>query len=213
MINILCYGDSNTFGFVPVMMERYAFNERWTGVLQSILGDEYKIIENGLCGRTTMFDDPCKSGRNGLESISNALEISKPLDLVIISLGTNDLKVKYSAPSNTIAQGIRRIILNIRNYDYEIKCNVPQILVLAPPPLGDKVEIVNKLSEFDKNSISISKELAEKYKLLSEIENVHFFDLGTIVKASDEDQIHFTKESHMIIAKHLSDIIKNIFKY
>ncbi|WP_300370821.1 SGNH/GDSL hydrolase family protein [Brachyspira sp.] len=212
MINILCYGDSNTFGFVPVIMERYAVNERWTGILQYILGDKYRIIENGLCGRTTMFNDPCKSSRNGLHSIDATLEISKPLDLVIISLGTNDLKVKYSAPSNTITQGIKRIISAIRNYDYEIKCNVPKILVLAPPPLGDKVESVNNFSEFDKNSISVSKELSSKYKLLSEQENVYFFDLGSIIKSSEEDQIHFTKESHKIVAEHLAEKIKNIFE-
>lgn len=212
MKNILCYGDSNTFGSIPIECKRYDINERWTGILQKLLGNEYRIIEEGLGGRTSVFDDPHKSGRNGLEYIETAMETHKPLDLVVIALGTNDLKTHFSASSNIIAQGIRRIIYRIRTCEDQMKYKKPDILVLAPPPLGERVEIVNKFSEFNQNSISISKELAEKYRLLSELENVHFFDLGTIVKASDEDQIHFSKESHKIIAEHLAEKIKEIFR-
>ena len=87
----------------------------------------------------------------------------------------------------------------------------PEILLLAPPPVGDKVDIVNDFSGFNQNSVQISKELASKYKLLAEQEKVHFFDLGSIVKPSEKDQIHLDKESHKIIAENLAIEIKNIF--
>lgn len=211
MINILCYGDSNTFGSIPMANKRYSINERWTGILQHILGNNYRIIEEGLGGRTTVFDDPFEHGRNGMAYIEIALETHKPLDLVILSLGTNDVKAHFSATSNLIAKGIKRIIFKIRNSEDPMEYKKPEILLLAPPPIGDKVDIVNNFSGFNQNSVKISKELAEKYKLLAEQEKVYFFDLGSIVKSSEKDQIHLDKESHKIIAENLAREIKNIF--
>ena len=211
MINILCYGDSNTFGSIPMANKRYSIDERWTGILQNILGNDYRIIEEGLGGRTTVFDDPFEPGRNGIAYIEISLETHKPLDLVILSLGTNDVKAHFSATSNLIAKGMKRLIFKIRNSEDPMGYKKPEILLLAPPPVGDKVDIVNDFSGFTQNSVKISKELASKYKLLAEQEKVHFFDLGSIVKASEKDQIHLDKESHKIIAENLAIEIKNIF--
>ena len=129
MKNILCYGDSNTFGFIPVSGKRYSIDERWTGILQKLLGNEYRIIEEGLNGRTTVFEDPSKAGRNGKAYLEVCLESHKPIDLIIISLGTNDLKTKFSASENVIAQNMRRLILTVKNYDYGIGYNKPEILI------------------------------------------------------------------------------------
>ncbi|MEI0532053.1 SGNH/GDSL hydrolase family protein [Brachyspira pilosicoli] len=211
MINILCYGDSNTFGFIPTLNKRYSIDERWTGILQNILGNDYRVIEEGLCGRTTVFDDPFEPGRNGMAYIEIALDTHKPLDLVILSLGTNDVKVHFSATSNLITEGIKRIIFKIRNSEDSMEYKKPEILLLAPPPVGEKVHALYDFSGFNQNSIKISKELAAKYKLLAEQEKVHFFDLGSIVKFTEEDQVHLDKESHKIIAENLAMEIKNIF--
>lgn len=211
MINILCYGDSNTFGSIPMANKRYSIDERWTGILQNILGSDYRIIEEGLGGRTTVFDDPFEPGRNGIAYIGIALETHKPLDLVILSLGTNDVKAHFSATSNLIAKGMKRLIFKIRNNEDPMGYEKPEILLLAPPSVGNKVDIVNDFSGFTQNSVQISKELAYKYKLLAEQEKVHFFDLGSIVKPSEKDQIHLDKESHKIIAENLAREIKNIF--
>ena len=211
MINILCYGDSNTFGSIPMANKRYSIDERWTGRLQYILGNDYRIIEEGLGGRTTVFDDPFEPGRNGIAYIEIALETHKPLDLVILALGTNDVKVHFSATSNLITKGIKRLIGKIRNNNDTMGYKKPEILLLAPPPIGDKVDIVNDFSGFNENSVNISKELASKYKLLAEQEKVYFFDLGSIVQPSEEDQIHLDRESHKIIAENLAREIKNIF--
>ena len=91
MRTILCFGDSNTWGDPPGGNGRFAWHERWTGILQSSLGDGFRVIEEGLCGRTTCFDDPFSPNRNGLAYLTVALETHCPLDLLIIMLGTNDL--------------------------------------------------------------------------------------------------------------------------
>lgn len=210
MKNILCYGDSNTFGFIPVSGKRYSIDERWTGILQKLLGNEYRIIEEGLNGRTTVFEDPSKAGRNGKAYLEVCLESHKPIDLIIISLGTNDLKTKFSASENVIAQNMRRLILTVKNYDYGIGYNKPEILILAPAPLGYKADISEELAEFDKNSIATSKKLAFKYQFLSKQENVYFFDIGSVAQSSEEDQVHFTLASHLNIANALYEEVKNI---
>ena len=97
MWEILCYGDSNTWGYNPSTKERYDRYERWTGILQFTLGDEYHVIEEGLNGRTTVWDEPIEGEyKNGKTYLVSCLESHKPLDLVIIMLGTNDLKKRFS---------------------------------------------------------------------------------------------------------------------
>ena len=93
---ILCYGDSNTWGYDPVNACRYDRNIRWPGVLQKELGQAYYVKEEGLCGRTTVWDDPVEGHKNGLKQLTPILHSHCPLDLVVIMLGTNDLKMRYS---------------------------------------------------------------------------------------------------------------------
>ena len=102
---VLCYGDSNTWGYNPITKERYEKDERWTGVLQNALGNDYHVIEEGLNGRTTVWDDPIEGFKNGKTYLIPCLETHKPLDLVIIMLGTNDLKKRFSLSAYDIAQG------------------------------------------------------------------------------------------------------------
>ena len=105
MKTVMCYGDSNTWGYNPATQQRYPRDERWTGVLQELLGADYRVIEEGLNGRTTVWDDPIEGYKNGREYLIPCLESQKPLDLVIIMLGTNDLKLRFSLPAYDIAEG------------------------------------------------------------------------------------------------------------
>ena len=105
-MNILCFGDSNTWGYKPDKSGRYDENIRWTGLLQKKLGSGYHIIEEGLCGRTTVFHDELREGRRGLDMIGVTVEMHDPLDLVIIMLGTNDCKSRYGASASVIAKGL-----------------------------------------------------------------------------------------------------------
>ena len=97
MKTILCYGDSNTYGYNPSNGFRYPENVRWTGRLQSALGEGYKIIEEGCNGRTTIFDDPLEGWKNGLGYLRPCLNSHKPVDIVIMMLGSNDLKETFHA--------------------------------------------------------------------------------------------------------------------
>ena len=114
LMNILCFGDSNTWGYKPDKTGRFDENTRWTALLQKKLGPEYHIIEEGLCGRTTVFHDELREGRRGLDMIGVTVEMHDPLDLVIIMLGTNDCKTRYGASASVIAKGLDQVIRKAR---------------------------------------------------------------------------------------------------
>ena len=95
MKRILCFGDSNTWGWNPANKERFDENSRWTGILKNKLGENYDIIEEGLNGRTTVWDDPIEGYKNGKKHLPSCLESHRPLDIVVLMLGTNDLKSRF----------------------------------------------------------------------------------------------------------------------
>ena len=128
MKNILCFGDSNTYGYKPDKTGRYPWGVRWTSILTERLGKEYNVVEEGLCGRTTIFDDPLRSGRNGSESFPAILETHRPLDLIIIMLGTNDCKTVYGAAPGVIGKGIETLLNQCEQYSPDIRRNWLTIL-------------------------------------------------------------------------------------
>lgn len=134
MRQILCFGDSNTFGYIPITHGRYPWG-RWTSILNEKLGvEKYRVIENGLVGRTTIFDDTLRDGRCGTKALPNILEINSPIDIVIIMLGTNDCKTVYEASAEVIGKGISRLINQVRVYSETSK-----ILVISPIHFGKYV--------------------------------------------------------------------------
>ena len=114
MINILCFGDSNTFGTNP-KGGRHSWNTRWPGRLQVLLGPEYYVIEEGMGGRTTVWDDPLEPGRCGIQALPMALQSHKPLDLVILFLGTNDCKAHFHASPRVITKGMENLCHTYRD--------------------------------------------------------------------------------------------------
>ena len=123
MKEILCFGDSNTYGLIPGTTRRYDRETRWTGILAEKLYDKgYRIIEEGLCGRTSVFDDATRDGRNGAKVLPMLLETHAPLDQVVLMLGTNDCKTYNHASADRIGKGIEKLIQQIEsgecNYDF-----------------------------------------------------------------------------------------------
>ena len=114
LMNILCFGDSNTWGYKPDKTGRFDEKTRWTGLLQQKLGPEYHIIEEGLCGRTTIFQDELRENRRGLDMVGATVEIHNPIDLMIIMLGTNDCKSHYRASASLISKGLDQVIRKAR---------------------------------------------------------------------------------------------------
>lgn len=196
MKQILCFGDSNTYGYIPETGERYGFEERWTGILSDRLEKEgYRIIEEGLCGRTTVFEDELRIGRRGADLLPVLLESHKPIDRVILMLGTNDCKTVYGASAEVIGKGIEKLLGQIRSADENIK-----ILLISPIWLGDKVWEEGYDLEFNEKSVETSKNLKRVYGKIAEAYQCDFLAASDYVRASEADREHLSRESHKILA-------------
>ena len=132
MYNILCFGDSNTWGYVPVEKRRYTEAERWTGLMAAALGNEFHVIEEGLNGRTTAFTDYLEPYRNGLDNVAPCILSHAPLDFIIVMLGTNDTKPRFSVSSGEITEGMSNLIRKLRFYYPVNKYPMPPVLLAAP---------------------------------------------------------------------------------
>ena len=139
MKKILCYGDSNTYGFDPVSGLRYPKSVRWTGRLQQELGDQYEVIEEGCNGRTTVFDDPYEPWKNGKRYLPACLNSHKPVDIVVLMLGSNDLKMEFHASAQDIARGAEELVCMIKEFMTEKQGFYPDVILMAPPVLGNKI--------------------------------------------------------------------------
>ena len=192
--NILCYGDSNTWGYIPGTGERYAPEVRWPGVLAAALGEGYHISEDGLNGRTTSFDFPWADCRNGQTGLPYALLSQRPLDLLIISLGINDLNVVDAAFSARSAAGLirrTRMLQAVPDACTRIFRDETRILIVAPAPV---------LPDFDQrfNQVYYAESclLADRYREMAEENGVEYLNAGDYAVASPVDCVHYTPESH-----------------
>jgi len=207
MIRILCYGDSNTWGWNPSTKERYHEDERWTGVLKKELGNEYIIIEEGLNGRTTVWDDPIEGYRNGKEYLIPCLETHKPLDFVIILLGTNDLKRRFCLSAYDIAQGAGVLIDIVNKSNAGRNENPPKAMLIAPPSLGKLTEY----SEMFNGGQDKSRDFFKYFREVAKDYSCEYLDASTIVKSSNIDGIHLDKEQHKLLGKAIAHVVKGIF--
>lgn len=206
MKTVLCYGDSNTWGDPPGGVGRYEWTVRWPGVLQQRLGYDYRIVEEGLCGRTTCFDDPLWPNRNGLTYLPVALETHYPIDLLIIMLGTNDVKSRYNHSSFTIAQGAGELLITAKKFEPKIQ----HILLVAPPHVV-KSDSVESSFAFD-GAEDKSQELAKHFKYFADLHGCHFFDAASVAKSSSIDGIHIDAENHKLLAEALSKRVRDLFE-
>jgi len=204
-MNILCFGDSNTWGANPAG-GRFPREIRWTGYLQALLGSEYYVIEHGVCGSTTVFKDPTVPGRRSIDDLPNLLAAHQPLDIIIMMLGTNDCKSFFNASDAVIARGLQSLIETVRRYPYSDGA-APQILLIAPPPLGEQIEQCPFVG-YDRQSLQKSKGLAVRYQALAVQFNCHFFDAGTVTCASQMDQVHVEASGHAAIAQAVAAMLK-----
>lgn len=211
MINILCFGDSNTNGSSSEEMgERLKWGERWTSRLQINLGfDDYHIIEDGIGGRTTVFKNPFNKVTCGIDSLPYSLAAHRPLDMIIISLGTNDTQVPYNSPSLCIIRGYENLITMIKNDCFERNLKMPKIFILSPPLIGNTDFC--PFPGYDKSSEEKMKKFIPELKNFARINNYMFFD-SSKVTSTGSDNVHFTKESHIELADALTQIVKKSFE-
>jgi len=204
---ILCFGDSNTWGYEPGTGRRFAEGVRWPGVLASELGPGFRVVEEGLCSRTTVFEDPLAAGRRGIEALPTALESHAPLDLVVLMLGTNDLKRRYSSGAYEIALGLERLARLVlssgagRASPDGKAAGAPALLLVAPPSLG---ELRENCAAFE-GGRAVSLELPARVAALAaalaaEGRAVGHLDAGSAV-AAGSDGIHLDPAAHAALGR------------
>ena len=207
---VLCFGDSNTHGTATVDRPdgRYAPDERWTGVLRAALGPHWMVIEEGLGGRTTVSDDPIEGAeKNGRSYLYPCLMSHKPLDLVVIMLGTNDLKTRFNKTAWEIAAGMGVLVDIVKTAAAGRNEGVPQILVISPPPTSDSFPTYAAMFI---GAPPKSHLLAAEYARLAKEKGVHFFDAGSVIRSSPVDGIHFDPDAHALLGKAIAAEISGI---
>jgi len=211
-IRILCYGDSNTWGYISGSdHQRYNVNERWTGILSELLRNNFVVIEEGLNSRTLIsFDRRVgKEGKNGYEYLIPCLDSHDPLDLVILMLGTNELKYVYNKSAEQIGSILEKyFVKTILNRKSQISDKYPKLLVVAPP-------VINESTDYCKNgdkylmATQKSKDLNVIYKKIAQEYNCYFLDNHLLEVGIDG--VHLTKGSHKLLAELLNNMIKDIY--
>lgn len=200
MKKILCYGDSNTFGFNPQNGLRYNENERWSGILKSNLKSKFEVIEKGLNNRFGFNKHPNGVEYCALKHLKVLLDKNSDIDLIILAIGTNDLQYSLNTSDFLFENGLRQII------NYIIEKNIK--IILIPPVVLDERILSGYFScQFDNSSILKSKNISEIYKKISKEYNLSYFDFNEFVKPSDEDGLHYDKISHFEIAKKLTPFV------
>lgn len=204
MENILCFGDSNTWGYNPKTKERYPWGIRWTSKLQDKLRQEdVHIIEQGLCGRTTAFEDRTRPDRKGVNTLIDIFKGKNDIDFVILMLGTNDCKTYFRNTENEIAEGVEECLDIVLKHIASEK-----ILLVSPILLGEDVWRDEFDPEFNRNSVLISKKLKEAYEQVAKKRNVHFLAASEYANPSDADQEHMDEMGHNALAEAIFKSVK-----
>lgn len=207
MQHILVYADSLSWGIIPGTRQRLAFEQRWPGVMEVGLkagGRSVRVIEDCLNGRRTVWDDPFKPGRNGLQGLAQCVESHSPLSLVIVSLGTNDFQSMYAHSVWHSAHGMATLVGTIRQAPIEPGMPVPPILILAPPPMGEpRGAIAPKFEGGQQRCVG----LAAAYQQVAAELGCHFFDAGSVTPASAVDGIHLDAAQHRTLGQAMVKVV------
>ncbi len=207
MKNILFYGDSNTWGFDPKTTLRYPYPCRWTAICAAALGEDYICIPAGMNGRTTAFDDPLKGARNGSKGLDYELQTHKPLDLLVIMLGTNDLKYTDAEGSAAGMEGLIELAVTVdRRFSQSSPVfprGVPPILLVSPVLLkshvGDR-----------EGDIKDSLRLSSLYQRVADRHGLYFMDAARFADPSEADGVHLGPEGHRQLGEAVAERIKRI---
>lgn len=210
MKNILLYGDSNTWGFNPDFTcqddLRFVRDERWGGVLQRELGEEYFITEEGLGGRTTTLEDPAAPGRSGLALLAPIVQSHQPLDLLVFLLGTNDMKNTYRASLADIRRGMELLLQNALNPYWWDTHKPPKMLVISPTHIHD----TGVYDFIDATSAKKSLGLLPHYQKLAEDYGCGFLDAAAVTQPSVWEGLHLDRAGHLALGKAAAEVVRTL---
>ncbi|MGI6250777.1 MAG: hypothetical protein ACOYKD_05380 [Anaerolineaceae bacterium] len=209
MYTIVCFGDTNTWGYDEFTGDRLPFEKRWTGVLSIELGQNYRVIEEGLCGRTTVQDDPVETFKNGKTYLIPCLDSHKPINMLVLMLGQVNLKTRFSFTAQDIALGMEEIVKISLLSRCGIKNSPPKILLTSPvrvgPLKGTPMEAWFPVT----TSESRSMELPRLYKNIADKYGIHFLDVSSVAETSF-DGIHIANRSHKPFGEVLARLVREI---
>ncbi len=220
--HIVCLGDSNTHGYcadpsdcADSALARFNENERWTCLLQKALGEEYLVVEEGLSGRTTAFEDPLYEGLSALPYLYSCLKSHEPISLLIIMLGTNDTKDRFNANPFVIGMGMRRLVNKAKTVDCWGPGGKPNILIMAPPAILDGMLTHPLASELGggmgTGCVAKSKGVSAQYELVAKETGCHFLDVGAIpCEFNQVDFMHLTSAGHAKLAETLATLVPTL---
>lgn len=211
MQQILVYADSLSWGIIPTTRQRLPFDQRWPGVLELALkaeGQNVRIIEDCLNGRRTVWDDPFKPGRNGLSGLQQRIEIHSPLKLVILMLGSNDFQSMHSNNAWHSAQGTASLVHAIRTAPIEPGMPVPDILIIAPPPI--QTPRGPMAPKFEGGELKCQG-LAQALATIAEQLDCDFFDAGSVCHTSELDGVHLDAGQHLVLGNAIADYTSRFF--
>jgi len=217
MKTIVVFGDSLTWGYDPAndllppgsKMRRFSDDQRWPGVMLSELGEGYRLIVEGLVGRTTVWDDPLEPGRSGAAHLIPVLDSHSPLDLVIIMLGTSDLQKHLGVSARDIARGAGILVDQALHNAADDFVGTPKVLLVSPPQLGEHVDETNHNPDFT-GGLPKSKKLAEQFQITANRYGVPFFDAAEVVDPSEIDQIHLDLEQHANLGRAIAPLVADM---
>lgn len=208
MINILCYGDSITWGYIPGNLGRYPLNLRWPSVLQKQLGREYHVVAEGLTGRYTVHEDAFRAGRNGATLLQPILETHAPLDLLIIFLGTNDVLHHGELSALDAARGVEILAQVALASETGPAGEPPQIMIVSPPRIRALSRELELLCHGD---ISRSEDFARYFQEIAVKRNFFCLDAAKIVEPSPVDGVHLDDKAHALLGKAIATEVIRIF--
>ena len=194
MFTIVCYGDSNTHGAHPVTGGRWPRDVRWPGVLAADVADLAHVVEEGLNGRTSRWDDPFMDGRNGQPYLLPCLRSHAPVDLVVIMLGTNDLKTIFGRHPHEIALGAGTLADLALDSGTGPDGAAPGVLLVSPPRLGELTDR-SELWGFGEARLK-SEALSRLYRNVAELKGVAYLDAAALVGADPADGVHLSADAH-----------------
>lgn len=213
MRSVLIYGNSNTYGYPPSSpqdppKDRFGPHVRWPGVVRDRLGSGWLVIEEGLSGRTTVSDDPIEGlEKNGRTYWRPCLTSHAPVDMIVIMLGTNDLKIRFNKTAPEIAMGMSALVRDIKELKPGPKFGVPEIMLVSPPPILEDLKGWENVFE---NGRQKSLRLAAEYSRVAETLETHFFDAGSVVESSEVDGFHLSLAAHAKLGEAIAEAIEAI---
>ena len=211
MPRVLAFGDSNTFGTGPMRSltdgpltdyRDHPRDKRWANVMGAELGEGWEVIVEGLPGRTSVFDDPVEGAyRNGLRSMRAILESHRPLEVVIILLGTNDTKLRMGLRPQNIALSIARLASEALALDH-----IDQVLVLCPPPVKERGDLAEMFKGAEERFQTLNVEM-ERFATHA---GASFMDAGAVIEVDEIDGVHWSLESHGVLGRDVAEKVRGM---